>query len=126
MRFCSNDLDQFAKIKTRQLGKPRGQISQTDEEGNSVEIWVKTWAEIIAECKSRLNFVQQHLQANVDKENSLNYLKKTYAKYLTGVVEDFENAPFDLIRPVFWADQDIEYWYRQNTFLYVKKNHGRE
>lgn len=34
----------------------------------------------------------------------------------------FEYAPFDLFRPVFWADQDIEYWYRQNTFLYVKKN----
>ncbi|RWA78224.1 ATP-binding protein [Mesorhizobium sp.] len=81
----SNDLDGFAQVKTRQKDKPKGQISQTDD--GRVEVWVKTWSEIIAECKARMHFVQQHLQANVDKESSLKYLKKTYDKYLSGVVE---------------------------------------
>jgi hypothetical protein len=40
---------------------------------------------VLAGCKSRLKFVQDHLQANVDKESSLRYLKRTYEKYLTGV-----------------------------------------
>jgi hypothetical protein len=46
---------------------------------------VKTWAEVLEECKSRMKFVQEHLQANVNKESSLKYLKRTYEKYLTGI-----------------------------------------
>jgi hypothetical protein len=82
----SNDLDAFAKVKTRQKDKPRGQISQTDD--GRIEVWVKTWSEIIAECKARLRFVQEHLQTNVSKETSLKYLQETYDKYLTGVEID--------------------------------------
>jgi hypothetical protein len=29
-------------------------------------------------------------------------------------------VPFDLFRPVFWHDERVPFWYRQNTFLYVK------
>jgi hypothetical protein len=82
----SNDLDSYARVEARQKGKNPGQIFQS-ESGN-IEVWVKSWAEIIAECKSRMKFAQDHLQANVDRENSLKYLKRTYAKYLAGVVED--------------------------------------
>lgn len=28
--------------------------------------------------------------------------------------------PFDFFRPTFWADSRVCYWYRQNTFLYVR------
>lgn len=28
--------------------------------------------------------------------------------------------PYDVFRPVFWGDPAIEFWYQQNTFLYVK------
>lgn len=84
----SNDLDSYASIQTRQKGKARGQVFQSEDGG--IEVWVKTWAEVIAECKSRMRFVQEHLQANVDRESSLKYLKKTYEKYLTGVAESGE------------------------------------
>ena len=30
---------------------------------------------------------------------------------------------FDLFRPFFWSDNKVEPWYRQNTFLYVKRSH---
>lgn len=30
-------------------------------------------------------------------------------------------VPFDLVRPKFWADRSIHYWYRQNPFVYVKR-----
>ena len=30
---------------------------------------------------------------------------------------------FDYFRPKFWADERVEPWYRQNTFLYVKPTH---
>lgn len=30
---------------------------------------------------------------------------------------------FDVFRPVFWSDELVEPWYRQNAFLYVKMKH---
>jgi SAM-dependent methyltransferase len=30
---------------------------------------------------------------------------------------------FDFFRPQFWSDNDVEPWYRQNTFLYVRPEH---
>ena len=36
----SNDLDAFAKVKTRQKDRPRGQISETDD--GRIKVWVKT------------------------------------------------------------------------------------
>jgi hypothetical protein len=82
----SNDLDAFAMMRTRQKDKPRGQVSQTED--GSIEVWVKTWSEIVSECRARMRFVQEHLQANVDKDTSLSYLKATYEKYLTGIEVD--------------------------------------
>jgi SAM-dependent methyltransferase len=31
-------------------------------------------------------------------------------------------VPFDLFRPSLWGDEQIPFWYRQNTFLYTKKD----
>jgi SAM-dependent methyltransferase len=31
-------------------------------------------------------------------------------------------CPFDLFRPIFWGDGDVDFWYQQNVFLYVKEN----
>jgi hypothetical protein len=86
----SNDLDGFARVRTRQKDKPRGLTTQTDD--GKIEVWVKTWSEIIAECKARLRFVQEHLQTNVSKEASLKYLKETYDKYLTGIEIEEDDA----------------------------------
>jgi hypothetical protein len=89
----SNDLDAYARVETRQKGKPRGQIFQSED--GKIEVWVKTWAEVVAECKSRMKFIQEHLQANVDKDSSLKYLKKTYEKYLSGTVAETDPEELD-------------------------------
>ena len=81
----SNELDAFARRDTSQVNMPRGQLYN---DGNT-EIWIKTWGEIIDGCKARMKFVQDHLQANVDRESSLRYLKQTYEKLLTGVAEEY-------------------------------------
>ena len=82
----SNDLDAFARMRTRQKDKPRGQIFQSDD--GRVEVWAKSWAEIIQSSKARMKFVQDHLQANVDRDTSLKHLKQTYSNLLAGVAED--------------------------------------
>lgn len=89
----SNDLDAFAQMRTRQKDKPRGQIFQSDD--GRVEVWAKSWSEIIEACKARMKFVQDHLKANVDRESSLKHLKQTYAKVLSGVAEEYAPAETD-------------------------------
>ncbi|ODT47670.1 ATP-binding protein [Devosia sp. 63-57] len=84
----SNDLDEFAQTEARQKDKPRGQVAQTDD--GLVEVWVKSWAELFAESKGRMRFVQDRLQASVDREDALAYLRKTYAKYLNPDIEEIE------------------------------------
>lgn len=87
----SNELDDTAKRKTRQQNSPPGRV-YISEEGN-VEVWVKSWAEVLAACKSRMYFVQEKLNANVDTESALRYLKKTYEKHLVGVAEEHVEDP---------------------------------
>ncbi len=87
----SNDLDAFAQRETRQKDKPRGQVTQTDD--GQIEVWVKTWSEVLEEAKSRMRFVQDHLKANIDQESSLRYLRQTYDKYLSGVAEVDTSEP---------------------------------
>ncbi len=90
----SNDLDAFAQKKTRQKDKPRGLVSQTDD--GMVEVWVKSWSELLADCRGRMRFVQEHLQANVDKEHALKYLRKTYDKYLSNLIgANIEEAEYE-------------------------------
>lgn len=86
----SNDLDAIAMRKARQMNMPRGQIFRSED--GQIEVWAKSWAEIIQACKSRMKFVQEHLKANVDRESSLKHLKQTYAKVLAGVAEEFAAA----------------------------------
>ena len=76
----SNTLDSSGKREARQSDRPPGQVYK-DKDGN-IEVWCKTWAEVLDEAKSRMRFVQDHLQANINKENSLRYLQQTYEKYL--------------------------------------------
>lgn len=89
----SNDLDAFAQVKTRQKDKPRGQVSQTDD--GMIEVWVKSWSELLADCRGRMRFVQENLQANVDKEHALKYLRKTYEKYLSNLPDTDVDAEED-------------------------------
>ena len=82
----SNELDDFAKRKAAQKDRPFGQISWIDD-GN-IAIWVKSWAQVLSEAKARMQFVQNELQATIDKDSSLRYLRQTYEKYLAGDDEE--------------------------------------
>jgi hypothetical protein len=33
-------------------------------------------------------------------------------------------VPVDIVRPVVWADEQVAYWYAQNTVLYVDRDHN--
>jgi hypothetical protein len=53
----------------------------------NVNIYAKTWGQVLDENRARLKFFQDSLQVQVDKPSSLKYLQERYADYLEGVYE---------------------------------------
>ncbi len=52
----------------------------------------------------------------------INCRRHTYWGQLFAV---HDYIPFDVFRPLIWGDARVEFWYRRNTFLYVRKNSDR-
>jgi hypothetical protein len=76
----SSDMDQVASRKVSQKDRARGILFQDDEQ--RITIWVKTWSQIVSECRSRLRFFAEKLNYTPDRDSSLAHLKTTYHKYL--------------------------------------------
>ena len=76
----SNDMDKVVARKVVQRDRARGILFQDDEQ--RITIWVKTWSEVINDCKARLQFFEEKLNYTPDRDSSLEHLKTTYQKYL--------------------------------------------
>lgn len=53
-------------------------------------------------------------------QGGTHHLNEQRPSYWAGLFQKHDYRPFDLFRPVFWGDPEIDYWYQQNTFLHVK------
>jgi len=84
----SSDLDNYAVRKANQSNMPRGMTYQSDDP--SITIWVKTWSQLINECRSRLKFFAEKLNYAPDRDSSMEHLKLTYSKYLADLFQDKE------------------------------------
>lgn len=78
----SNEVSGEVQKLAAMSNKPRGQTF----EGSGVEIWVKSWGQIIEDCRSRLQFFQQELQYEASDESALAYLRKVHGEYLPSAV----------------------------------------
>jgi Histidine kinase-, DNA gyrase B-, and HSP90-like ATPase len=76
----SADMDTVVRRKVSQRDRARGILYQDDEQ--RITIWVKTWSQIINDCKARLRFFAERLNYAPDRDSSLAHLKTTYHKYL--------------------------------------------
>ncbi len=83
--IVSNDYDDYAQLKLENDSLEEGVIYRTSKNLN-ITIWLKTWSELIAENKHRLEFIRDKLNYNVDKESALNHLKASYSEYIEGVI----------------------------------------
>lgn len=84
-----NDMDDFASREVHQSQKPVGLLLEADDP--NTRIWVKTWGQIIHDCRTRLKIFQQALNYSADKDASLDYLKATYDRVLRG--DDIPDVP---------------------------------
>jgi len=78
----SNDLKPFAEMELKQDKSGKGIIYEID----NLTIYVKTWGELIQECKHRLEFVRDQLDINIDKTDGLKYLQESYSEYTKDVI----------------------------------------
>lgn len=81
----------------KQTDRPDGLVLST--ENPHMCMWVRTWAQVIDGCRSRLQFVQQRLSYMADESSGLAYLKKTHEKYLQSVLNAPGSEPFRRLDP---------------------------
>tara|TARA_B100001123_G_C15125727_1_gene953254 strand:- start:101 stop:883 length:783 start_codon:yes stop_codon:yes gene_type:complete len=55
-------------------------------------------------------------------QGGLDHINEQPATYWAKMFIENGYTPYDIFRSTFWDNQDIEWWYQQNTFLYVKNN----
>jgi Histidine kinase-, DNA gyrase B-, and HSP90-like ATPase len=82
----SNEMDEHAERKANQRDRRKG-VVYDDSELNIV-VWAKTWSEVINDAKVRLQFVNQQLSYEANRDSSMNYLKKTHAKFIPNSSQD--------------------------------------
>jgi SAM-dependent methyltransferase len=60
--------------------------------------------------------------AAVPLQRGENHVNEQWPEYWARIFLGFGYLPLDCIRPRIWMDDQIDYWYRQNTILYVRAN----
>ena len=76
----SNDVDAVVARKVSQRDRAQGILFQDGEQ--RITIWVKTWGQVINDCKARLRFFEEKLNYTPDRDSSLEHLNNTYQRYL--------------------------------------------
>jgi hypothetical protein len=80
----SNDLTSYAKEEVSSSDRPYGMLHRKD----GLQIWVRTWSEILNDCRTRLQLFEKELNYNADRDESLEFLQRTYAKILAGTSDN--------------------------------------
>jgi SAM-dependent methyltransferase len=59
--------------------------------------------------------------AAIPGQGGADHVNEQWPSYWGGKFEESGYVMFDFFRPKLWAEDRCEWWYRQNTFLYVKQ-----
>jgi len=97
--LVANDMDDFADSEVHLRDKPDGLLWERDEPNIYSRIWVKTWAQIIHDCRTRLKIFQQALDYSADKDASLDYLRTTYERVMQSTGRTDSAGPSANINP---------------------------
>lgn len=84
--IVSNDTNEYTDHRLKADKTGQGIIHQTDY----MTIKVKTWGQLIKECKYRLEFIRSHLDLDVTTTEGLQFLKSNYANFTQDVIFDNE------------------------------------
>jgi hypothetical protein len=74
----STDMTDYAVKEVTSSDRPFGMLDRKE----NCSIWIKTWSQILNDCRSRLRLFEKELNYNADKDDSLALLRSTYARIL--------------------------------------------
>ncbi len=60
--------------------------------------------------------------AAIKKQGGTNHINEQPQTYWIEIFKSNGYDCFDIIRPNIWDNKAVEWWYRQNTFLFIKKD----
>jgi hypothetical protein len=88
-------MDDYVTKETYVRDKPEGLLWESDDPKLPSKIWVKSWAQIIHDCRTRLRVFEKALNLTANKDIALSYLRETYERLLRGAEDgnDAENKP---------------------------------
>lgn len=75
------DLNDDARQEATQRDRPRGLVFEPDMRSapdTKVRVWVRTWSEIIEDCRRRLAFFQERLQRDPSIDEAREYLTRVH------------------------------------------------
>jgi SAM-dependent methyltransferase len=59
--------------------------------------------------------------AAIPAQGGTGHINEQWPDYWVGLFAEHDYVAVDAIRPVVWENPNVEWWYRQNTFVYVKR-----
>jgi hypothetical protein len=74
------------RMEARQKGKEPGLVLDYDEDSIAIRVWLKTWSEIMEECRDRLHYFREHLQHDPTVEHAMEYLNRKHAAFTPGAL----------------------------------------
>lgn len=121
----NNMVDQAIEFHSVDLNKPI-------DTGNTERFDLAMSLEVAEhlEASSASNFVDSLTRlsdvvlfsAAFTQQGGTNHINEQPHTYWAQLFALRDYVPYDLFRPLFWGDEEVEFWYQQNIFLYVKKN----
>ncbi|NJL28585.1 MAG: DNA mismatch repair protein [Thermoanaerobaculia bacterium] len=76
----ANEVEASVRLEANQTGRPAGLL--LDVADLRLKVWVKTWGQIIQDCRARLRFFQDRLNYVADECSGLAYLRRVHGRYL--------------------------------------------
>jgi hypothetical protein len=115
-------VDQTIEFKPTNLNEPLNKIDERFDLAISVEVAehlkeeaAKTFIDNITALSDVIMF-----GAAYTKQGGDNHINEQPTTYWAKMFIDVNYMPYDIFRQTFWGNKEIESWYQQNTFIYVK------
>lgn len=86
----SDELDDYAKDQAHQQNRPEGLVFINKDA--SIEIWALEWTTILHDAEARLEFINQTLNYNADRESAKEYINKTHERFIPKLPNEMESA----------------------------------
>lgn len=79
----SNEMDEYAQFQASQRGRLPGVVFE--HEDLNITVIAKSWADIILDARTKLNFINQQLAYDATSDSAIEYLHKAHSKFIPKV-----------------------------------------